>query len=143
MTKRGVLYSKNKEAKCGETIECPVCHKMFVKKQWQQAFCCTQHKDKYWNQKGDRHKDPNYYRNYNMEHPERLAWLDLPRFAATRAEKDYNEAVYQYKHDKDFKDYVDDMCDNWDGSWDEHAAPMDLASMYENYLDNTLGRDEY
>ena len=139
MSKKG-LYHKNKEAKCGETIECPVCHTTFVKKQWQQAFCCKQCKEKYWNQKGDRHKDPNYYHKYDMKHPERLARLDMSRFAATRAEKDHAYAVWQYRNDKDFRDYVNDSCDNWDGSWDEHAAYMDLSGMYESYLDNCLGR---
>lgn len=55
LTPRKVLYKINKESKCGEVIECPVCHTKFTKKQYSQAFCCSRCKDKYWNDKGDRH----------------------------------------------------------------------------------------
>ena len=51
------LYRKNKIAKVGEIIECPICHTKFKKKQYSQAFCCIQCKDKFHNQvDGDRHK---------------------------------------------------------------------------------------
>lgn len=52
-------YEENKAAKVGSTITCPTCGKEFVKKQYSQAFCCLQCKDKYWNTIGDRHKGPN------------------------------------------------------------------------------------
>ena len=50
------LYKKNKEAKTGELIECPVCHTKFKKIQYSQAFCCGHCKDKFHNRHdGDRH----------------------------------------------------------------------------------------
>ena len=55
------LYTTNKEAKVGDTIECPICHTKFVKRQYSQAFCCSQCKDRFWNAKGDRHR----YIDYN------------------------------------------------------------------------------
>ena len=66
-------YLKNKEAKTGETIKCPICGEVFTKKHYAQAFCCKECKDRYWNSlKSNRHKDKKYYRKYNMSHPERL-----------------------------------------------------------------------
>lgn len=57
MGKKKGLYKTNKEAKVGDIIECPVCHTKFRKIQWSQAFCCTQHKDKFWNMRcKDRHR---------------------------------------------------------------------------------------
>ena len=51
------LYKKNKKAKVGEQIECPVCYSKFKKIQYSQAFCCTHCKDKYHNRHdGDRHR---------------------------------------------------------------------------------------
>ena len=52
-------YEENKAAKVGTEIICPTCGKPFAKKQYSQAFCCLQCKDKYWNTMGDRHKGPN------------------------------------------------------------------------------------
>ena len=50
------LYKLNKEAKTGETIECPICHTKFIKRQYSQAFCSTQCKDKFHNNRNkDRH----------------------------------------------------------------------------------------
>ena len=47
------LYDEAKAAKTGTVIECPVCHKRFRKKSYQQAFCSNKGrdncKDKYWN----------------------------------------------------------------------------------------------
>jgi hypothetical protein len=44
-------YLDNKTAKVGETIICAEnrCKKKFVKKSYQQAFCCTKHKNQFWN----------------------------------------------------------------------------------------------
>lgn len=44
-------YLKNKKAKVGELIVCAEnrCAKRFVKKSYQQAFCCTKHKNQFWN----------------------------------------------------------------------------------------------
>jgi ribosomal protein L37AE/L43A len=65
------IYKFNKTAKVGTTIVCPICGETFSKRQYAQAFCCSECKDKYWNKKGDRHSK-GYYTNYNKEHPERL-----------------------------------------------------------------------
>jgi hypothetical protein len=44
-------YLRNKNAKVGETITCAEnrCTKKFKKKSYQQAFCCTKHKNQFWN----------------------------------------------------------------------------------------------
>ena len=44
-------YTNNKSASTGEDIKCPMCGTIFTKKQYSQAFCCTQCKDDYWNLK--------------------------------------------------------------------------------------------
>lgn len=58
--KRKGLYKLNKEAKVRETIECPICHTKFTKKQYSQAFCSTRCKDRFWNAKGDRYQYVDY-----------------------------------------------------------------------------------
>ena len=68
--KQDKLYFYNKEAAVGDSITCPVCNTTFTKKQYSQAFCCKDCKDKFWNKRGDRHKE-GYYREYNEKHPER------------------------------------------------------------------------
>ena len=66
-------YLQNKEAKTGDTIKCPICGDVFIKKQYSQAFCCKECKGYYWNAaKPDRHKDKKYQHKYNKAHPERL-----------------------------------------------------------------------
>jgi hypothetical protein len=44
-------YLINKKAKVGTLIICAEnrCKKKFIKKSYQQAFCCIKHKDKFWN----------------------------------------------------------------------------------------------
>lgn len=44
-------YHINKDAKVGDTIRCAnvLCRKSFTKKSYQQAFCCSKCKDKFWN----------------------------------------------------------------------------------------------
>ena len=44
-------YERNKNAKVGTNIMCAEnrCQKRFVKKSYQQAFCCTKHKNQFWN----------------------------------------------------------------------------------------------
>ena len=65
-------YKLNKEKKVGETCTCPICGDKFIKKQYSQAFCCGHCKDVYHNKrKSDRHR-PNYHKEYDMKHPERL-----------------------------------------------------------------------
>lgn len=69
--------TKNKDAKIGDTIVCPVCKTKFIKKHYQQTFCCSDCKNKYWNDKGDRHKDPEYHNKYNRKYPERLERIGI------------------------------------------------------------------
>ena len=71
ITKTDIQYGKNKSAKVGEILICPICGKEFGKKHYVQAFCCGKCKDTYHNGKGDRHKK-GYYHKYNQEHTERL-----------------------------------------------------------------------
>jgi hypothetical protein len=44
-------YIKNKQAKVGTKIQCAEnrCRNVFIKKSYQQAFCCTKHKNQFWN----------------------------------------------------------------------------------------------
>lgn len=69
--KSNAIYAENKAAKVGTELVCPTCGKTFTKKQWAQAFCCNDCKNKYWNAKGDRHSK-DYYEKYDLEHPSRL-----------------------------------------------------------------------
>lgn len=43
------VYIDNKSRFKGDTIRCPYCGKLFVKKSYQHVFCNTKCKDKYWN----------------------------------------------------------------------------------------------
>ncbi|MBR4591132.1 MAG: hypothetical protein IKO36_10800 [Bacteroidaceae bacterium] len=131
-TTRKKMYDRNKSAKCGEQLNCPVCNSIFIKRQWQQAFCCNECKNKYWNLKGDRHSNSNYYTEYNKKHPERYLG-----FGVTRAEKDFYEALYHYHTDEDFKQYIQNSALEFSGDWDSHdVCGLDLAQEYENYLNN-------
>ena len=102
-------YKENKVAKVGETIKCPVCGDVFIKKQYSQAFCCSACKDYYWNRvKKDRHKNPDYHHNYNMKHPERLERVGIY--------KENGEFGY-YDDEGNFNSFREDfecwaMCDN-------------------------------
>ena len=131
---RKAQYESNKAAKVGETIICPICGKAFTKKQWQQAFCCGTCKDRYWNDKGDRHADPNYHAKYNQKHPER--YIGLIGLGETKAEREHNTALYHLATDEDFRRYVNDVSDNFSGDWDSHDVPgetiEDLWEQYEN-----------
>lgn len=44
-------YLTNKNAKVGKAIICAEnrCKIKFIKKSYQQAFCCTKHKNQFWN----------------------------------------------------------------------------------------------
>ena len=68
------LYKNNKSAKVGTEVECPTCHKRFIKKSYQQAFCCKDCKDKFWNRT---RKSNGYFSRYNAEHPERLERIGI------------------------------------------------------------------
>ena len=76
ISKRKSLYLENKSKKVGETCTCPICGDTFVKRQWQQAFDSRYCKEKFWNDKPDRHRK-GYHRDYNMEHPERYRRIGL------------------------------------------------------------------
>ena len=76
ISKRKSLYLENKSKKVGETCTCPICGDTFVKLQWQQAFDSRYCKDKFWNDKPDRHRS-GYYAEYNEEHPERLLRIGI------------------------------------------------------------------
>ena len=67
-------YDLNKQASVGDELVCPVCGKKFTKKSYQQAFCSTFCKDKYWNQK---RRDKGYFKRYNIDHPERLERIGI------------------------------------------------------------------
>ena len=73
-SKRQQRYKSNKTAKVGALIKCPVCGEIFAKRSYQQAFCCTECKDKYWNQK---RTDNGYFHRYNAEHEERLTRIGI------------------------------------------------------------------
>jgi hypothetical protein len=133
-SKRKEQYRLNKKAKVGDEIVCPICGKTFIKKQWQQAFCCGSCKDRFWNDKGDRHTDPNYHTKYNQKHPERYEYL-LGK-GATRAEIEHNRALYELATNADFREYVNGS--DYDGSWDEHACRNDLGTMLENYENDLI-----
>lgn len=84
MKKKIKRYDINKAAKVGTEIICPVCGKHFIKKSYQQAFCCGECKNRYWNQK---RTDNGYFRTYNMEHPERLERIGINP-------DDYDDCLY-------------------------------------------------
>lgn len=43
------IYNKNATISIGSIIVCPECHTRFIKKTYNQKFCCTACKDKYHN----------------------------------------------------------------------------------------------
>ena len=51
--KKEERYIENKQAKVGTELRCPGhgCGNTFVKKSYQQAFCCTKCKDSFWNKR--------------------------------------------------------------------------------------------
>lgn len=130
--KTNEIYKTNKSSKCGSEIICPVCGTHFIKIQWQQAFCCSKCKDRFWNGKGDRHADPDYYSKYNQKHPER--YIGLLGLGESRAEIEHNNAMYELATNKDFRDYVNSCNDNFDGDWDSHDAVSNLSTLYDNYI---------
>ena len=70
MTQRKKTYLTNKNKKIGDNCICPICKNEFIKSHYAQAFCCNECKVKYHNDKqiGKRN---DYFRKYNLEHPER------------------------------------------------------------------------
>ena len=92
------LYKLAKDAKVGTTIKCPSCKTMFVKTNYQQAFCKTQGgtvcKDNYWN-----NVTPTKRNNTTRISPANAAFME--RMEVRRDRMD----------DEDFDD---------DPSWDAH-----------------------
>lgn len=89
MTTRKRIYLDNKEKKTGETCICPVCKTEFIKKQYSQAFCCKECRDKFHNDR-KKGKRGDYYRMYNFEHPERLERIGLERLS--------DQEIAEYAH---------------------------------------------
>ena len=88
-------YTINKSAKTGEMIECPVCHTVFKKKQYSQAFCCSKCKDKYHNSHdGDRHlhKRDNSIKNKDEHCTESGIYRDPQQ---TKVDKEYKEWMHR------------------------------------------------
>lgn len=127
MAKNQMAYEQNKSAKVGETIRCACCGKEFVKKQYSQAFCCGECKDKFWNRRGDRHKK-GYYKKYDKLHPERIERAKF--FAGGYGE---TEAEYQYRTNEEFREYVNESYDLYDGAWGAHSCYVDLETQWENF----------
>lgn len=128
-------YDNNKAAKVGETINCLVCNKTFIKKQYSQVFCCGECKDKYWNRKGDRHK-AGYYEKYDKKHPERLEraaiWGVKPgRFLNAEDEREIL-ARLEYRKNEEFRNYVDESSLE-SGGWEEHGCYVTLADLLDNF----------
>lgn len=67
-------YTKNKEAKVGESCKCPSCNTQFIKTNYQQAFCKSKGgticKDKYWNT-----VTPNKRNNTTRISPASARWM--------------------------------------------------------------------
>ena len=126
ITKTDIQYGKNKSAKVGEILICPICHKEFGKKHYAQAFCCGKCKDAYWNTKKDRHR-AGYYKKYDDARPERklrraLYSMDI----VTARDTDEMYARMALVNDEDFRRYVND-------DYDANCC-VDLSTMYNNYL---------
>lgn len=101
-------YEVNKSASVGEDIICPSCGTHFIKKSYQQAFCSTYCKDKYWNQK---RKDNGYFRKYNIEHPERLERVGInTEYKPIECLGEYGESLAQIIIEPEY-DYMDN--DYW------------------------------
>lgn len=43
------MYSLAEQTKVGDLMKCPYCEYQIKKKSYQHKFCCTKHKNKYWN----------------------------------------------------------------------------------------------
>ena len=128
--KRKGLYKTNKMAKVGQEIECPICHTKFTKKQYSQAFCSSQCKDRFWNAKGDRHR-AGYYEEYDNARPERKLRRALYSMNILNArDEEEMEARMALASDDDFRRYVNDDCD----VCDIPNCCVDLSTKYNNYL---------
>lgn len=98
MKKLSKSYTTAKQAKVGSAIKCGYCSNVFIKRYYQQVFCCRSCKDAFWNERGDRHVlGKEYYNKYNNQHQQRMFNHEF--------EKDYlYDSVTDYM--------VDEECDN-------------------------------
>ena len=76
ITERKRLYITNKDKKVGDVCCCPICKSKFVKIHYAQAFCCNECKVKFHNDR-QRGKRNDYFREYNMKHPERYTRVGI------------------------------------------------------------------
>lgn len=76
LTKRKMLYLNNKAKKSGEKCICPICNNEFIKAHYAQAFCCNTCKVKFHNDR-QRGKRNDYFRKYNMKHPDRYTRVGI------------------------------------------------------------------
>ena len=114
MKKNAKRYDINKQAKVGEEIICPVCGSHFVKRSYQQAFCCILCKDKYNNQ---RRKDNGYFKRYNLAHPERLERAGIStEFDADICLGDDDEGLAQITLDPECRE--DEELERFSLGWD-------------------------
>ena len=129
-SKRKIAYEKNKKAKVGDEITCPICGTKFKKRQYSQAFCDSKCKDTYWNAKGDRHS-VDYYEKYDNKHPERKLRKALYSIDVINSrDADELEARMALINDEGFRRYVNGDCDVC-GIPD---CNIDLMTIYKNYL---------
>ena len=136
-SKRRLQYESNKSSKTGEMIVCPICGKQFIKKSYQHAFCCSECKDAYWNNKKDRHK-AGYYTKYNQKHSERYERLIGMGF--TKREQEENYALYKYATDKEFRDYVN-QTDAMTCDAESMMCNVDLSTQLENFEEQYIVND--
>jgi hypothetical protein len=85
-------YKINKDKKVGETCICPSCNTLFIKNNYQQAFCKSKKgticKDKYWNT-----VTPEKRNNTNRISPASARWLEKQKEYTC---KNYNPDDYEH-----------------------------------------------
>lgn len=130
MTQRKKTYLANKGKKVGDKCICPICKCEFTKTHYAQAFCCNECKVKYHNDR-QRGKRNDYFRKYDMKHPERRLRRVLYSMEVHNVrDVDELDARIALVTDDDFRRYVKDDCD----VCDIPNCNVDLATIYNNYL---------
>ena len=113
-------YLYNKKSHVGTNLICPICGISFVKKQYSQAFCCNECKNKFWNKKGDRHR-AGYYAEYNEKHPDRGHYIkqlkhDIGNLYYDQLGRAYSRDFYN----PTMTDMINWACSRWhDDDWCE------------------------
>ena len=107
------LYKVSKSAKVGEECTCPSCNTLFIKTNYQQAFCKSKNgtfcKDWYWN-----NVTPNKRDNRTRISPANARYFQstiIPNMLEERGFRSLEE-MNEY--------YLDD-----DGSWDAHQCVVE------------------